>query len=101
MDMSQNCYAKGLELEMAGDYASAANEFEEAINAGFVNSEVYRRLGICLSEVERYTEAISAIRKSIEIDPMNSLSHADLGFVYHFRLQKSFQPCHQTKPAIS
>lgn len=82
MDISQQLFQAGLKLEMQGDYAGASAKFEESLSAGFVNSEVYRRLGICLSELERYQEAIQALKKSIDIDQTYPIPHYDLGFVY-------------------
>lgn len=76
-------YAQGLTLEMAQDYSNAIPEFQAAIGAGLFNSEVFRRLGICLSEIEHYEKAVLALRKSIEIDKTSVFSHADLAFLYH------------------
>jgi len=82
MDMAQYYYDRGLEREMARDYAGAVTRFKEAIEAGLVNSEIYRRLGICHSELGQYQQAVQAIRKSLEIDSANPLSHYDLGYIY-------------------
>ncbi len=82
MDMAQYYYDRGLEREMGRDYAGAVTRFKEAIEAGLVNSEIYRRLGICLSELGQYQQAVQAIRKSLEIDSAYPLSHYDLGYIY-------------------
>lgn len=82
VDESHYHYAQGMALEMDQDYASAAVEFEKSIKAGLVNSELYRRLGICLSELERYVEAVPALKKAIELDPRDPIPHADLAFLY-------------------
>jgi tetratricopeptide (TPR) repeat protein len=82
VDESHYHYAQGMALEMAQDYAGAVVEFERSIKAGLVNSEVYRRLGICLSELDRYIEAVPALKRAIELDPKNPIPHADLAFLY-------------------
>ncbi len=82
LDKGQYHLARGMSLEFQGDYAGAVDEFEKAIEAGLVNTEIYWRLGICLSELERIREAIRALKKSIELDPSVAATITDLGVVY-------------------
>jgi tetratricopeptide (TPR) repeat protein len=79
-----------------GDLGSAANDFEWAYYYDSENSVAYRRLGKLYSEALLYREAVTALNKSIEIDPDQVMVYKYLGDLqYRFgkypEAKKSYQ----------
>ena len=61
------------------DFTRAAAEYERARHLGPGSAEVLRAYGIFLSQMGRSTEGITAARRAVTLDPVNTLSHRSLG----------------------
>ncbi|AEH44292.1 type II secretion system protein E [Thermodesulfatator indicus DSM 15286] len=83
-------------LKEGGFYEAALEVFENLLNEGSQNPEVYRGLAECLLELGRYDEAISTIKMALEIP---DLILDDLAALYYL-LGRAYESVNKIKEAL-
>jgi tetratricopeptide (TPR) repeat protein len=74
----------GYVLETEGDYAAAAGEYLNAIALAPAFSPLYLDLGrVYYMRLNKYDEAIAALRRATELDPGNPQAFTELGRCYY------------------
>lgn len=63
-------------------YKEASIMYRRAIQKDLKFGEAYYRLGLTELEMQRYREAVRALRRSMELDPKNTDAHAKLADFY-------------------
>jgi tetratricopeptide (TPR) repeat protein len=63
---------------MAGQYQRAVKAFNKAIESRYTTSKVYNNLGLALSNLKRYNQALEAFRKG----GTEAQAYNNLGCVY-------------------
>jgi tetratricopeptide (TPR) repeat protein len=79
--------ASAMLLYRAGDYEKASNEYNALIAANPNSSNAYAGLARVYMKQTKLADALSAGKKSVELDPANPIGHVALGEVY-FRMGK-------------
>ncbi|OAG27567.1 ATPase, T2SS/T4P/T4SS family [Thermodesulfatator autotrophicus] len=83
-------------LKEGGFYEAALEIFENLINEGSQNPEVYRGLAECLLELDRFEEAINTIKLALEIPELTLDEHAALNYL----LGKAYEKLNKIKEAL-
>lgn len=65
-----------------GEYQRAIEHCELGIQLGRENDKLFSTYGRALFELGRRKEALEALEQAVALDPQDSLSHANLGWVY-------------------
>ena len=86
-DMSAYAHRNlGYILETEGDYREAAAEYLKAIALAPNLAALYLDLGrVYYVKLDRYEDAVAALRRAVDLDPLNPLAHTELGRCYHSR----------------
>ena len=76
----------GYVLETEGDYREAAAEYLKAINLAPTVAPFYMDLGrVYYMKLEKFDEAVGALKRATELDPNNPQAHTELGRCYYTR----------------
>ncbi len=76
----------GYVLETEGDYREAAAEYLKAINLAPTLAMPYMDLGrVYYVKLDKFDEAVVALRRATELDPNNPQAHTELGRCYYTR----------------
>ena len=70
---------KGIALARKGDFKSAEQAFEKALTLHPLDARVLTGLGQVQEQLGRLAESVETFRKVIEIDPLSSEAHENLG----------------------
>lgn len=78
---ARSLFDQGLKIFKAGDYAKAAQYFEQARGQGLDDARLYYNLGVTYYKLERYQEAENAFVKVTNNKDMAPLAYYNLGLV--------------------
>jgi Tetratricopeptide repeat len=78
-DRTERLFSKGQRALAARDAEGAARHFEAAISTDPDYAHLYMYLGIAKAELGQLDDALSAIRKALELDPRNFVFPMELG----------------------
>ncbi len=76
---------KGLELYNEGKLTEAIEEFNKAIETGssiYEMSDLYKALGNCYLDLDKYDEAIETYKKAVDEDDSSASAWVNLGVAY-------------------
>ncbi len=66
-------------------FKEASLEFEQALGLGSGNAKVLRTYGIFATQMGHTAPGIAAVRRSVQLDPLNFEAHFSLGDGFHGR----------------
>ena len=75
------CLAKVL-LYFEHDWPAAGQAFERAVSSSPASAEVVHPYGLYLASVGRFDEAVSWVRRAVDLDPATIYASSDLAYVY-------------------
>ena len=73
-------FSRGLKLDESGAFASAAVQFEKAIQLDPEFSEAHGDLGVEYTAIGQLDEAVAEFHRAIAIDPATALHHSNLAY---------------------
>jgi len=79
---ARGAFSKGRVYYDAGEYASAASQFKEAVKEDPANAEAYYYLGMSY-KAERPFDAADALKTAVSLDPDFTDAYCNLGEVYN------------------
>jgi len=82
-DIADSYSARGwMRFSLTWDWTGSQADFEKALALEPGNATVQRRYGLLLFNLGRMSDAIAAMRKAIELDPLSFSAWNSLGLVY-------------------
>ncbi len=69
------------------DYIGAAREFDLALSLAPGSAQVQRNFAFYAAEMGHFTQALTAARRAVSLDPQNAWSHVMLSHVFYFARQ--------------
>ncbi|HRZ87239.1 MAG TPA: tetratricopeptide repeat protein, partial [bacterium] len=75
-------YNKGVDAFDSGNFAQAASYYRQALKANSSYYEAYNGLGLALTQLKEYEDAIDAFESALDINPDYPDAHYGLGVVY-------------------
>lgn len=75
-------YIQGLVQLLKSDFSTALTYFKMAVGQQDEYVEAWSKIGFCQLKLSRPLDAIAAFRQVIQLDPLNSFSHYQLGMAF-------------------
>jgi tetratricopeptide (TPR) repeat protein len=73
----------GDQLSNKGRTVAAANEYQRALQASPHSPIILNKLGRALIQMNRYAEALTPLKKALDLDPDNGGTYVQLGRIHH------------------
>ena len=74
-------------MNLSWDWATAANEFHQALDLNPNSASIHERYAVYLARTGKLNEAVSEVKRGMELDPVSGRSFRNAGFVYYFSRQ--------------
>jgi tetratricopeptide (TPR) repeat protein len=79
---AQTYFAAGLVAESNNDFAKASAQYKQALKLAPQNKSALYRLGVCLSHLKKYPDAVATWKKYIEATGGDAGAYSNLGFCH-------------------
>jgi folate-binding protein YgfZ len=85
VNLAESKVSEGLKKYADGDTETAITLLREALQLNPRNADVYESLGVILSKLDRYDEAIALMHELVALEPDRIMAHTNLS-VYYMKL---------------
>jgi tetratricopeptide (TPR) repeat protein len=81
-EQAQNYVEKGKSMYEKGKYKEASIMFRQALKKDARFGEAYYQLGLTELKLQRFTDAVRALRRAVDLQPNNEDAHVKLGDIF-------------------
>ena len=79
---AEDLYDKAVDFVADGDLGAAVASYEEALGVDETFADAWEGLSMALADLERFSEAIEAAHRVVELTPDEQLAYTNLSRIY-------------------